>query len=715
MIVGNEQRVYGTLVSDCYIWLHRFALVNDKTHSPSDPGAPVYYGDNSTYAKITNCGYLYNGYFTIRFVLEPQSDEAEAIFEVRKCRTGRNYIFIETYGEKIPSYFVSIWFNKGTEAVPDWVKLNDNFTTNTLEYKEDIFSFRETKSQSQTYEIGCCKPCSTKCVCLNCSIQSRIAFRTSAVGQLNPLPTTPDDPRLFGYPTHYKFLGYGITNHGTETYIWEDGGGSVYDLYFEYKFDCDNIEIWAGDYNSHLYWDYTFYLDDNDVWHLLTYSGNGILATVFHGTFPFDYLAHCTTNEISFTGCTTFPILFPLPVNASLWNYTLPDLTATLTAKITSTPTNKCLNGDTYDDYTWDLNYNSSPAILKTGKIVSHTFDPPTITMGPTLTGLTKSYNVLVCSGEIYTDKIPKTIEKITNGCININVTSPTKSWYSMYGGQGTVINDMICVSIGEFTHGNGGVISLSISTTPDDNAIHIVSYGIDYWIKVGFLECGGTAGGVLYSTGSGLISSYCLSGRCYNNLINSSITSITNSFEFNIDNSISSGCIFNDRFIGGTGTWNGTYEGDSTGVLFDQIYDINGVYDSILSNIPHTKTIADVSGAYAMIPFNNKLYVFAITSQKFTMLSNLNDFGSTAVSFSAPSGFQVRTCCEHNGKLYGTCRDSHQLVVFDGNQTFIDTGIVMSYGHVSLISYNNYLIGISNSADNQFIPAIDIIPNSML
>lgn len=144
-------------------------------------------------------------------------------------------------------------------------------------------------------------------------------------------------------------------------------------------------------------------------------------------TFPFDYLENCATSSISISGCTTSTI--PYPTNPDDWNKYY---TATLTAIPSSSPNNKCFP-TTYTDFTWDLNYNSNPSypVEGIGKIVTHDYSyiAPELYKDNYLSHYfpfifqTQHYNIYTKTGDLYTSKTPKYIEKINNSCINLSIS----------------------------------------------------------------------------------------------------------------------------------------------------------------------------------------------------------------------------------------------------------------------------------------------------
>jgi len=171
IVTGTEQRIYGFLSSNCNIWLKRFAIcLGSSTLNPSTYTGTVVYGDSVHYKQ---CGYKYNGYLSLLFIASGAT-LPYAVFEVRKCASGKNYIFIDSYGEVTSSTLpISLWFNQGTESAPNWTLIN-SCTSGILTHpaSEITFKFIENKGSSLTVELGCCKKCES-CGCLTCDVLNR--------------------------------------------------------------------------------------------------------------------------------------------------------------------------------------------------------------------------------------------------------------------------------------------------------------------------------------------------------------------------------------------------------------------------------------------------------------------------------------------------------------------------------------------------------------
>jgi len=324
LVTGTEQRVYGVLSgSNCKIWLHRFAIVMDSTTLSPLESSNVIYGDDTTYIKTKTCGYTYDGQLSLLYISDDYS-YIPIIFEIKKCVSGKNYIFIETYGESTIFNDVSLWFNTTGDV---WQKLNSCSNLSTLPYIKSTFKFTETKGTGLTSILDCCKKC-TDCGCLSCDILSRVTMRLNWVSggwdpqtgdiivpaPLVPPPETPDD--CYYNSATYTLLSYGVTNHGTNTIIIDESYESSQKglWYFEYKIDCNTIYIWTGHYqNSDTFYNYLFYLDDDNVWHLIDEgcrSGFDSNPT-FIGSFDFNYLLNCSSSISMSNVCCNYITIDP--------------------------------------------------------------------------------------------------------------------------------------------------------------------------------------------------------------------------------------------------------------------------------------------------------------------------------------------------------------------------------------------------------------------
>lgn len=322
-VTGTEQRVYGTLTGGCIIDLHRFALVSGSTTQSPTEASTVTYADTTPYKQ---CGYKYSGYITL--FLSISGSSVYAAVEVRICKNDPKRIVIETYGEvaKTVTGGMALWFNKGTDAEPDWVKLNSTTSGVIMPYATTSYTFRETKRNGAT-TIDCCKKCPA-CGCLTCgSILERLyvfwAYYNPSIGtsieyllvdDIDPSTWTAwkihlIDPSLYDA---YVTLKTEFSNDGTVNFDF-----SQYTRYFsfEYKLSCENITFgnfktsnWDDkrDYIPPYDWYYgIYYVDDDGKYKLLAKKPlsryvNNLL--VYYSELPFDYLKNCT-NSMEFDIC----------------------------------------------------------------------------------------------------------------------------------------------------------------------------------------------------------------------------------------------------------------------------------------------------------------------------------------------------------------------------------------------------------------------------
>jgi hypothetical protein len=434
MIEGTEQRVYGVLIGDCYFDLRRIALVIDSEIDDPIVASTVYYGNDETYTRIKNCGNLYKGYLSILFSLVNNFDNPIAVAEIRKCATGRSYIFIESYGIATTTTPISLWFNQGTINIPDWIKLNST-PSDVMSYSESSFKFSEKKT-GEVIEISGCRKCDGNS-CLSCAVLFRFFGFTTYGFNTYDYNTRVDPDR--GTCPHvgigYHKINYGYRGYGTNSILLDSNGeysetGRCWDLIVEYTLECDKIKIWyyteglIRQLDEH---GLTFYknIDDTIGTTLLYYVYGDVPVT--YTELPFDYLESCATNSISISGCTTLTI--PYPTTPDEWNkyYTAEFITTP-----SSSPINKCFP-TTYTDFTWDLNYNASPSypVEGVGKTVTHDYSyiAPELYKDNYLSHYfpfifqTQHYNVYVKTEDLYTSKTPKYIEKINNNCINLSIS----------------------------------------------------------------------------------------------------------------------------------------------------------------------------------------------------------------------------------------------------------------------------------------------------
>jgi len=335
VVIGNEQRVYGTLVSDnCYIDLRRFAIVFDSTSKSPAKSTTVTYGDA---VPMTQNGYKYSGYITL-FMYQELGDVYAAI-EVRVCKRDKKTILIETYGEvALPDHDIGLWFNKnnikyfnsqydfpqsGSETVTyidlstntsytwngssytkgdGWIQLNSEIIGNTLSYNEQLISkFEEKGNKSSLSLINCCKYCPDICE-EYCNISTSIysyKLKTRVIGY-EKVKLDIEFERC--HDMDRKIIPYGIKNLGYKTiliqpqnlcieYKFKFESGNAYLLFWIYptsnasRLEYANIGIKMKLYHYNSYGFYAtgflsdFYDDDEDKEIPLHHTSGYILPT----------------------------------------------------------------------------------------------------------------------------------------------------------------------------------------------------------------------------------------------------------------------------------------------------------------------------------------------------------------------------------------------------------------------------------------------------
>ena len=293
VVIGTEQRVYGTLQGGCHIWLKRFKVTY---------GSTIIYGDT---VPIKNCGYKKKGYLSMLFFASGAT-LPYAVFEVRKCQSGKNYIFIETYGEVAPPSFpMTLWFNQGTETIPDWVSLRAApHTTGIMGLEESTFKFIETKGGSVVNTISCCKKC-TACGCLTCTITDRFYIKNLSTGEI--VLGTATDPGECPHTsqTGAKRTGWGYQKLGEQSILFETTSSTLFTVAsngpFNVILERDPYEVWE-----------VHYIDKDvtpNVDHILdTYTWMGNLSDCWD--IVVEYTMNCSTIDI-----WSYTVKIPLPIN----------------------------------------------------------------------------------------------------------------------------------------------------------------------------------------------------------------------------------------------------------------------------------------------------------------------------------------------------------------------------------------------------------------
>ncbi len=276
-VTGTEQRVYGTLVGNCQIYLDRFAIVvGSETQLPTSTATVIYGSD----LYIKQCGYEHDGNMSLLYFPISTSSLPTAVFEFYICKRDRNKLVIETYGELAATSKLSMWFNQGKSphkesSVPDWVRLNHVNTGSIMGYLKDssTFVFKESVSANNgSTIIDCCNKCPT-CKCLNCYICNRFyikpvggttkTYGTSLKYGYRNLGNSSCVFKASGIIPVTSFCPYSITldlsNYDYNLYYLDDNGvtehligrfswyqsSAAYDLVVEYTIECDQVKIWA--------------------------------------------------------------------------------------------------------------------------------------------------------------------------------------------------------------------------------------------------------------------------------------------------------------------------------------------------------------------------------------------------------------------------------------------------------------------------------------
>ncbi len=169
-VTGTQQRVYGTLVTQCILFLDRFAITFTDESPKTNPN--VLFGSD---LSMLQCGYLYDGFLSIIFynsnvIVNESRPSISRIFEINICKRDNHKVVIETYGIEDLDTITYMWFNAAPRPyvdVPDtlledndphfdWILLND-----TPAYKKNVFPFTEhlNKRKDRVIYINCCTNC----------------------------------------------------------------------------------------------------------------------------------------------------------------------------------------------------------------------------------------------------------------------------------------------------------------------------------------------------------------------------------------------------------------------------------------------------------------------------------------------------------------------------------------------------------------------------
>ena len=170
---------------------------------------------------------------------------------------------LETYGEVAKSVTggMSLWFNKGSETSPDWVKLNSTTSGVIMPYATTSFTFTETKKSGSTV-IDCCRVCPS-CRCKTCNIIGSVMLSLSYHNPISGIDANGSSAiNLYAdINYHSGIYQYGYNGHGTYHTIWSDDT-DLYYVVISYTVNCNSIDLWLDDIfiNDHIPYDPDFAL-----------------------------------------------------------------------------------------------------------------------------------------------------------------------------------------------------------------------------------------------------------------------------------------------------------------------------------------------------------------------------------------------------------------------------------------------------------------------
>jgi hypothetical protein len=249
----------------CYLWLKRCAVCQGTaTDDPETHTGTVVYGDE---AELKLCAYTYDGYLSLLFIQEGETTPY-AIFEIHRCKSGKNYLFIETYGVRSFSP-LSCWFNKGSETNPNW-RLLGSCETGILPYVKSSFKFNENKEVSETTLMTKCQSCSSPEVCMELCNTDICTLVTAPVGTGGQTASTLPISDIATSELFYSSTFPACCDDPARKAI-----GGTTDLYTSWCTDS-NDKCWDGDSWEWCQW--------NDVWFEKTWtinSGNSNFFSIY--------------------------------------------------------------------------------------------------------------------------------------------------------------------------------------------------------------------------------------------------------------------------------------------------------------------------------------------------------------------------------------------------------------------------------------------------
>lgn len=263
-VTGTEQRVYGKLMSDCYIDLNRFAIYKDDT--------TWYYGGNLNNARIQYCAHKYEGYISIIFLTDNKT--GYAVMELNYCESGD--IEIWAYYLSTVNFKYSFWFKLNDE----WKLIGDVAAGATSAYFNVTYSnFEESALEENSVYIERCEECQDSYLCRTCTTPTLTLIHDS----------TTETPNAV--------VPYGYTGNGMETAFFNSGS------FVEYAYDCDQIDFWTGDFASHPTENKLYYKTPENVTHLLDTRSPPMSEIVNTVSYDFNYLKTCVPLTVSTVCC----------------------------------------------------------------------------------------------------------------------------------------------------------------------------------------------------------------------------------------------------------------------------------------------------------------------------------------------------------------------------------------------------------------------------
>lgn len=311
-VTGTEQRVYGTLVSPCFIDLHRIALVIGSIDTPPSQNMDIldrfytyhiyadvpyhyFFYDGDTYCEQLNYtnnftwhttyGLVYDGVLTIAL---GHCDVGGvwvtmAYVEIRMCRSYGNRLVFDTYGvSTVPSLGstpFAVWLNTAKyDEPPNWIVINNGTANAIMKHKSESFVIPKANVHRvylphlgiynhTTIDVSlCCRKCVSPCHCGTCDkFGQRIKIESKRISVAsvccNYITVSISDVDWNGSNALQTKLK---PKYGFNIYIFDN-------IIIEYTLICDpkQINIWAYFLTTplHLYGEYiiiSYYTEDDE-------------------------------------------------------------------------------------------------------------------------------------------------------------------------------------------------------------------------------------------------------------------------------------------------------------------------------------------------------------------------------------------------------------------------------------------------------------------